>query len=346
MAKLFKQKLEPVRHLFLKKVLIDFPQILFDRVPEGRLFPFVLHLFQHAHASTPLHITEPNALHGVWFPLGLNKTGDMMIKDTAADPASIVAENLPYLRRYARALTGSQDTGDRYAAATLETILEDPVALDRATGPKIALFRAFHLVWTSAGAPLGDPDTEMSRKAQDHMATLTPNSREALLLHAIEGFGYAEVGQIMQMTALQAEELIGIAKAEMANSVAGSVLIIEDEAIIAMDIQMIVAEIGHRVTGIARTRRQAVDLAARERPDLILADIQLADQSSGIDAVNDIMAQFDDVPVIFITAFPERLLTGKKPEPAFLIAKPYSEAQVRSAVSQAMFFSSTESLTT
>lgn len=268
------------------------------------------------------------------------------MNDTVADPASVVAVNLPYLRRYARALTGSQETGDRYAAATLEAILAEPAILQRGGGPKIALFRAFHLVWSSAGAPLGNPDTEMSRRAQDHMATLTPNTREALLLHAIEGFGFPDIGQIMQLSAEQAEELVRIAKNEMANSVAGSVLIIEDEAIIAMDIQMIVAEIGHRVTGIARTRTQAVDLASRDRPDLILADIQLADQSSGIDAVNDIMRQFDDIPVIFITAFPERLLTGTKPEPAFLIAKPYSEAQVRSAVSQAMFFASTESLTT
>ena len=256
----------------------------------------------------------------------------------------MVTTNLPYLRRYARALTGSQETGDRYAAATLEAILEDDAILSGPLPPRLALFRAFHLVWASAGAPLGAPDSAMSRRAQDHMATLTPNTREALLLHAIEGFSMEEVGQIMDMTPAQAEELVQIAKQEMAESVAGSVLIIEDEAIIAMDIQMIVLEIGHRVTGIARTRSAAVDLAARDRPDLILADIQLADQSSGIDAVNDILRQFDDIPVIFITAFPERLLTGTKPEPAFLIAKPYSEAQVRSAVSQAMFFASTEAL--
>jgi len=266
------------------------------------------------------------------------------MNEASADPASIVAANLPFLRRYARALTGSQDSGDRYAAATLEAILEDPAVLRSAPSAKLALFRAFHLVWSSAGAPLGTPDSELSRRAQDHMATLTPNTREALLLHAIEGFSYPDIGHIMQTTPAQAEGLVQIAKTEMANSVSGSVLIIEDEAIIAMDIQMIVAEIGHRVTGIARTRSAAVELAARDRPDLILADIQLADQSSGIDAVNDILRQFDDIPVIFITAFPERLLTGKKPEPAFLIAKPYSEAQVRSAVSQAMFFASTEPL--
>jgi CheY-like chemotaxis protein/DNA-directed RNA polymerase specialized sigma24 family protein len=267
-----------------------------------------------------------------------------MTSAAASDIVQTIAANLPYLRRYARALTGNQGTGDRYAVAALEALLEDPQAIVDADSAKIALFRAFHLVWSSAGAPLGQADTELSRRAQNHMASLTTNSREALLLFAIEGFGYDDISRIMQIEPDDASELIDAAKREMLDSVTGAVLVIEDEAIIAIDIQGIVIDMGHRVTGIARTRTTAVDLAARDRPDLILADIQLADKSSGIDAVRDILEQFDDVPVIFITAFPERLLTGQRPEPAFLIAKPYTEDQVRSAVSQAMFFSSTETL--
>jgi two-component SAPR family response regulator len=142
----------------------------------------------------------------------------------------------------------------------------------------------------------------------------------------------------------EAQQLVNIAYAEMARSVSGKVMIIEDEAIISMDLESIVSDMGHRVTGIARTESAAMDLAAQEAPDLILSDIQLADNSSGIDAVNKILARDGDRPVIFITAFPERLLTGEGPEPAFLISKPYSEDQVRSAVSQAMFFASTETL--
>lgn len=263
---------------------------------------------------------------------------------TEPDVALSVGACLPFLRRYARALTGNQDTGDRFAAATLEAILVDDTIFRAEPDPKVALFRAFHLVWASAGAPLGQPDSDLSRRAQDHMSRLTPNTREALLLHAIEGFRHDEIGRIMQVDPPEAAALIDIALAEMEAAVAGSVMVIEDEAIIAMDIEALVQEMGHRVTGIARTRAEAVALAAQDRPDLILADIQLADNSSGIDAVNDILAQFEDLPVIFITAFPERLLTGKRPEPAFLITKPYSEDQVRSAVSQAMFFASTETL--
>ena len=266
--------------------------------------------------------------------------------DSADDLSAKVARNLPDLRRYARALTGSQDTGDRYAAATLEAILEDDALFAGTPDPKLALFEAFHLVWSSAGAPLGEPDTRLSAAAQAHMGNLTPHTREALLLNTIEGFHPGEIAQILRMDTDSVLGLIRLAVAEMEDSIAGKVMIIEDEAIIAMDIGATVGEMGHAVTGIARTRAEAVALAASNRPDLILADIQLADNSSGIDAVNDILRQFEDIPVIFITAFPERLLTGKRPEPAFLITKPFTNEQVRSAVSQAMFFSSTETLVT
>ncbi|MNL71833.1 two-component response regulator [compost metagenome] len=70
---------------------------------------------------------------------------------------------------------------------------------------------------------------------------------------------------------------------------------------------------------------------------MVLADIQLADGSSGIDAVNEIL-QDDTVPVIFITAFPERLLTGERPEPTFLVTKPFNPDMVKALISQALFF--------
>ncbi|MDD9718761.1 response regulator [Dinoroseobacter sp. PD6] len=257
-----------------------------------------------------------------------------------------IGANLPYLRRYARALTGSTASGDAYAAATLEAILSDPAQFDAAHGPKAGLFRVFHAIWSSSGAQMDDDVApgSLQAKAQDHLRRLTPNTREALLLHTVEGFDITPLAFVMNAAADEVSELVDIAYAEMARSVSGKVMIIEDEAIIAADLESIVAEMGHRITGIARTETRALELAAEEKPDLILSDIQLADQSSGIDAVNRILDRDGEVPVIFITAYPERLLTGEGPEPAFLISKPYTEQQVRSAVSQAMFFASTETL--
>ena len=267
-----------------------------------------------------------------------------MLAQEAVDPSATVARHLPYLRRYARALTGNQTSGDRYAVAVLESIVADPGLLATHADSKVSLFRVFHSIWSTSGAPVADADDHLSGAAQAHMAGLTLNSREALLLNTVEGFDQADVAAIMGVDLSEAQHLIDVAVQEMERSVRGSVLVIEDEAIIAMDIAAIVEGMGHRVTSIARTHAEAVDMAAAEQPDLILADIQLADNSSGVEAVNDILAQFGAIPVIFITAFPERLLTGNKPEPAFLINKPYTEEQVRSAVSQAMFFASTETL--
>ncbi len=259
----------------------------------------------------------------------------------------VIAENLPYLRRYARALTGAQATGDRYAMAALEAIVADPETVRAYSSVKTGLFGVFHRIWASSGAIVEDADAaenQLERRAQWRLQGLSPNSREALLLETIEGFAFGAISEILSVDREEAIALVDRARDEMGRMVTGDVLIIEDEAIIALDLEAIVEGMGHKVVGIARTREGASEIGLRHSPDLILADIQLADKSSGIDAVNDLLAELGDVPVIFITAFPERLLTGERPEPAFLIAKPYTEEQVRTAVSQAMFFASTESL--
>jgi len=255
-----------------------------------------------------------------------------------------IGANLPYLRRYARALTGSQSSGDRFAVATLEALLEDGTLIQGESNSKVALFKTFHAIWVSAGAPVAEDESGLKAKVQKRLSSLTPGTREVLLLHTMEEFTIADVARIVEASAEETASRLDIARQEMADAASGRVLIIEDETIIAMDLQAIVAALGHKVTGVARTAKRAVELGLAERPDLVLADIHLADDSSGIDAVNELLTHFSDLPVIFITAYPERLLTGQRPEPAFLIAKPFTEEQVLSAVGQAMFFSSTETL--
>lgn len=268
----------------------------------------------------------------------------MTDKTSAEELARKLGVLLPYLRRYARALTASQQTGDHYAAATLEAILTDGAMFAQASSDKVALFQGFHAIWESSGAPIADGETGLKAKVQRHMAGLSEGTREVLLLNTIEEFSVPEIAEIMQITEQEARDRLEIAGREMETMIAGRVLIIEDEAIIAMDLEGIVAEMGHKITGVARTAARAVEMGKAERPDLVLADIHLADGSSGIDAVNELLQHFGDLPVIFVTAYPERLLTGQRPEPAFLISKPYTEEQIRSAVSQAMFFASTETL--
>ncbi|CAN5267890.1 anti-anti sigma factor/receiver protein PhyR [soil metagenome] len=248
--------------------------------------------------------------------------------------------HLPFLRRYARALTGSQTHGDAYVRATLEAIVAAPAEFPRDVDARLGLYRTFHVIWASSH--LDDGDDGRSGDSREAIATarlarITPLSRQALLLTAMEGFTGEDAGYLIGASEDDVHSLVAEALKEIEGQTRAKVLIIEDEPIIAMDIETIVRDLGHDVTAIAVTRDEAVREAMAERPGLVLADIQLADDSSGIDAVKDILSEFS-VPVIFITAFPERLLTGERPEPTFLITKPFQRATVKAAIAQALFF--------
>jgi len=257
-----------------------------------------------------------------------------------------IGPHLPFLRRYARALSGTQDSGDRYVAASLEAILEAPEEFPRDVEPRVGLYRIFQKIWSGAQAPYEVPeegDDQRVKVAQRRLSALTPRSRQALLLTAMEGFTREEAGQILDADEDEIMGLLAKAIEEIDRQTATDVLIIEDEPIIAMDLEGIVEGLGHKVAAIADTRSSAVAAARSHNPGLVLADIQLADGSSGIDAVTDILNDFE-VPVIFITAYPDRLLTGERPEPTFLITKPFQEATVKAAISQALFFESSARL--
>lgn len=249
-----------------------------------------------------------------------------------------VTQHLPFLRRYARALTGSQSSGDAYVATALETLLEDRSALEGTSSPRVALYRLFTKIWNSVdvnGAV--EPTTAAGLPVEQRLAQITPLPRQAFLLVALEGFSEEDAAAILDTDVATLRSLIEESGRELAAEIATDVLIIEDETFIAMDLEGLVENLGHRVLGVARTHSAALTLAKAKRPGLILADIQLADGSSGLDAVNELLRTFE-VPVIFITAYPERFLTGERPEPAFLIAKPFQPATVSAVISQVLFF--------
>ena len=254
--------------------------------------------------------------------------------------AQLVVQYLPYLRRYARALTGSQQAGDAYVAATLETLVSDPAAVGGQSNVKVALFQVFTRIWNSLAVNGESEPAGRDLPAEIRLGQITALPRQAFLLSSLEGFSEDEAAIILDASVDRVRELVDEAGRELAADIATDIMIIEDEPLIAMDLESLVEGLGHKVTGIARTRSEAVALANEKRPGLILADIQLADGSSGLDAVNDLLGAFQ-VPVIFITAYPERFLTGERPEPAFLIAKPFQPANVSAVISQALFFQQT-----
>lgn len=259
---------------------------------------------------------------------------------------SQIAAHLPFLRRYARALTGSQTSGDAFVRAMLEAALADEALMASLEGGRVPLYHAFTKVWASAAlehASAGSTTSEHEAGAQARLGAITPPERQALLLTTLEDFSVAEAAAILDRSPAEIESLVAKAVAEIDREQSTSVLIIEDEPLIAMQLEDLVSGLGHTVSGTAATRTQAREAVAQSRPGLVLADIQLADGSSGMDAVDDILSA-GSMPVIFITAYPERLLTGDRPEPTYLVTKPFQEATVRAAISQALFFGSTSPL--
>lgn len=251
-----------------------------------------------------------------------------------------IAPHLPYLRRYGRAISGSQPAGDALVARLLEALVANPAAVDLDHDLRVQLYRMVHdnfgLVAEQAAANDDGASPEIAI-ADARLRRIPSLARQALLLTAVEGFDAEDTGRIIGRDTDAVNALIAEATEEIERQTRARILIIEDEPIIAMDIEMIVRDLGHDVVAVATTHAEAVAEAQTHKPGLVLADIQLADNSSGIEAVQEILTDMN-VPVIFITAFPERLLTGDRPEPAFLLTKPYQPATLRAAISQVLFF--------
>jgi DNA-directed RNA polymerase specialized sigma24 family protein len=256
--------------------------------------------------------------------------------------ADALPAHLPYLRRFARALTGSQAAGDRYALAALEAAVANPVRMNEVPDAGVWLYRLLLKIWSSTAKPRtsvaadsgGDNSIEAANR---NLEAMTPMPRAAFLLHWVEGFTVERIAAVLECPVARVNALIEQAGREIAEQITTDVLIIEDEPIISMDLEALVKDLGHRVTHVARTHAEAVIAVNEHFPGLVLADIHLADESSGLDAVNEILGG-REVPVVFITAYPERLLTGSRPEPTFLITKPFRTETVKAAISQVLFF--------
>lgn len=227
---------------------------------------------------------------------------------------------LPYARRYARALCGSQHAGDALVAESLPGMACAPVTGDN---PRFALYKDITARFSSGAVA-------------DHDASLNLQQRQLLLLTSLEDIPVEAAAVIVGVTVTEGVALLTHARDRLRAAAATDVLIIEDEPIIAMDIEELVASCGHRVVGVATTETEAVAMAQRTKPGLILADINLGvGGGNGTSAVSRIVRNHY-APVIFVTAYPERLLTGDALEPAFVITKPFEPLTLAIATYQAV----------
>jgi len=247
-----------------------------------------------------------------------------------------ITRTLPFLRRYARAVTGSQQRGDEWVRLCAEVAVRQPDLIAEAGDTKLGVFALFHrLQQPFGGLEERGEGASVSGRLKDSLTEMAPLQRQVLLLTVLEGFTIGDAAHILGIDVDAAERSLQEARRELQRVASVRVLVIEDEAVIALDVADIVRNAGHEVVGIAATEKAAVELAKKHAPHLVLADIQLRGADSGISAVKEIMRAMS-VPVIFVTGYPERLLTGTQLEPAFVISKPFDPDLLRAAIAQAL----------
>jgi DNA-directed RNA polymerase specialized sigma24 family protein len=169
-----------------------------------------------------------------------------------------VALHLPFLRRYARALTGNQASGDSYVAATLEALIEEPALLDQGVEPRVALYRLFTKIWNSVAVNNSPDPADRGLPIDQRIAQITSRPRQAFLPIALEGFSEADAATVLDVDARELTRLVEESGRELAAEIATDVLIIEDEPLIAMDLEGLVQGLDHRVIGVARTHSDIV----------------------------------------------------------------------------------------
>src|SRR5690606_18745994 len=179
-----------------------------------------------------------------------------------------IAPHLPYLRRFSRAVSGSQTSGDALVAATLEALIADTSIFPEASNDRIALFKLFSKLFGTfqLRVPDAHPATAWEQRAVTNLSALSPQPRQAFLLVAVEGFEAEEAAEIMDLDEKELNALLREASDEISRQVATDILIIEDEPLIAMDIEELVESLGHRVVGTARTHQEATELFEKTHP--------------------------------------------------------------------------------
>src|SRR5262245_29690028 len=255
-----------------------------------------------------------------------------------SDASEALLKHIPYLRRHARLLTGSQEVGDEYVRICLEMVIAEPYHL--ANGDlKVQLFRAFHDVWRVVTTTINESSplehVDLSDRLEQGLTALPPLERRVLLLAVVEKFTHPEVARILDLDEAGVAELLARARRALHQQVSVPVLIIEDETLIAMELGRIMESMGHTVVGVASREATALEQAEQASPGLVLCDIKLLNEDNGITAAQRILQRFD-VPVVFVTAFSEMLLTGGRLEPAFVVAKPFEEETLKVTVAQAL----------
>ena len=264
------------------------------------------------------------------------------------------------LCRYARAATGSTTLAEQVVESALRHMLEaSPEAGDQP--PRLRLFQAVQdqlaqlpplpvadddmaeLAATLAGdvrapaPPAGAANGFTEAWLRRRLWRLPPLRRETLLLYHLAGFDLASVAAIVHRSVPVVEAMLRASWKELSPPGQADILIIEDEALIALDLSMLMRDLGHRVRGIAADRAEAEALLKQGMPDLILSDLRLGLRPDEGRQIVAALGEETAVPVVYVTACPEDVAReAEEGKPVFVVSKPFCSLRLSMAVCDAL----------
>lgn len=258
--------------------------------------------------------------------------------------ANELYDHLPFLRRYARALTGSTERGDDLVTRGVEVAMMAPsrFGLDKGEGARLSLYALLHLLFDEDRETGADDERHEGRPvASPHpieraLATLPELYRRMYLLITLEELSQAEAAQVLHLTAADALVTLKEARERVRSALTQRVLVVEDNPVLAMEIGELVADMGHVVCGTAVNEQEALELLEAESPTLALLDVRLADGGSGVEIARR-LRRVRSLRTIFVTAFDGDLEELGARHLGQIVRKPFTNDAIRAAISRAVF---------
>ncbi len=242
--------------------------------------------------------------------------------------------HLPYLRRYARALTADTTRGDDLVAEALPIALADPVTFGLERPDRLKLYGLLNGLCDADGPRLSDLTGR--HPMEKALAGLPEQERRLFLLVSLEELTVSEAGSVLGLDADAAQAAMTHAQTGLGSALTARIMIVEDDAIIAFDLEETVQRMGHIVCGTAANTQMALATAAEQQPTLALMDLRLAGGDSGITTAQ-ILRQQSALPIIFVTAFGDELSRRGLDHLGPVIRKPFSRNDIERAITQAVF---------
>jgi CheY-like chemotaxis protein/DNA-directed RNA polymerase specialized sigma24 family protein len=241
---------------------------------------------------------------------------------------NLVLAELRNLRRYAFCLLGNRLLSDMAVEAALDSVVSDVLA---ESGRAISRLDLYKSVNEAAAERLrsGNISTAFGTSLHSRLLRLPELQRHVAALHAVIGLSYNEIASLLsiqegRVRQIYTTALLALRKQPLA------VLIIEDEALIAYELKVILTKLGLTVAGTARNRDEALLIAGHSKPQLIIVDYKLREEETGVEVVKAIRESLA-ANVIYVTAYPEAVDAAME-KGDIVITKPFNTRAVERAV--------------